>query len=384
MDLTFKPSSPRTIGMELELQLLDPETQDLIDRVMPVIEYFPDSPFIKSEFVQNTIEIASKVCTSLPELEANVSELSAQLKAKCETLGIALCGGGTHPFSEKLALITPLPRYQRMTKTMGLLSHIQITYSTHVHIGMPSGDEAISVMHHLKPYLPVLIAMSANSPFWRGYDTGYASYRHRILAASRSYGIPPTFADWNAFYEFFQSTTHAGLFKTINDIHWDIRPRPHLGTIEIRVMDAQSTVRDSVILAGFVRALVYFIRQEKDKPNHGRLLKESHWWIEKDNHFQASHLGLSANYIGAECGSLRSIRDVINETLDAVSESVAEEADAVSNIERLRSNILKIPGYQYQYSCYETLGSLKDLVAKLVEKFNRGQTTVYKQRVGGC
>ncbi len=353
------------------MQLLDPDTLDLVDRIMPLIELFPGSTEFKPEFIQNTVEIASQVCESLPELEAHFFELSAQLKTKCKTLDIALCGAGTHPFSKQLALITPLPRYLRMTEAMGLLPHLQITYATHVHIGMSSGDEAIAVMRHLKPYLPVLLAVSANSPFWRGYETGYASYRHRILAASRSYGIPPTFADWSAFCEFFKSTKHAGVFETINGIHWDIRPRPHLGTVEVRVMDAQSTVRDAVTLAGFVRTLVYFICQEKDKPNHGRLLKESHWWIEKENHFQASHLGLDAKYIGADNGHWRPILDVVNETLDAVSENAAVEADAVKYIERLRTTVAKRPGYQQQRAYYESSASLQHLVAKLVEKFNQ-------------
>jgi carboxylate-amine ligase len=116
-----------------------------------------------------------------------------------------LCGAGSHRFSGRLALISPVPRYRRLGKVAGYLGHNQITFATHVHIGMRSGDEAIAAMCALKPDLPILIAVSANSPFWRRYETGYASYRLRILAAARSYGLPPSFEDWGQFCEFFET-----------------------------------------------------------------------------------------------------------------------------------------------------------------------------------
>ncbi len=370
MTLSFTPSSPRSIGMELELQLLDKRSLDLVDGILPLMEIFPDSPYIKPEFIQNTVEIASQVCESLPELETHVRELATKLTAKCEALGIALCGAGTHPFAERLALITPMPRYLKMKKAAGLLSHMQITFATHVHIGMSSGDEAIAVMSDLKPYLPVLIAVSANSPFWRGYDTAYASYRHRILSAARSYGNPPTFNDWNAFCEFFETTARAGIFETVNDIHWDIRPRPLLGTVEVRVMDAQSTVLDAVALAGFVRALVFLIRHESRTPDQARLLKTPHWWTQKENHFQASRRGLRAKYISDERGSARPLIDVVNETLDAVSDA-AVEAGAVESIEHVRAMVRRGSGYQYQRDLFEESGSMQHVVAELVSGFTR-------------
>lgn len=244
----------------MEFQIIDMESLDLTDRIMKLMELYPDSANIKPEFIQNTVEVASDICTSLPELESQVKQMVLELLGNCHDLGFTLCGAGTHPFSEQLAILTPLPRYLRMEQTSAFLAHNQITFSTHVHIGMTSGDEAISIMRQLKAYLPLLIALSASSPFWRGYDTGFASYRHRILAATRSYGIPPSFENWQFFNDFFDASQQAGVFETINDIHWDIRPRPHLGTLEIRVMDAQATVAEAAALAGLVRAIVYFLK----------------------------------------------------------------------------------------------------------------------------
>ena len=135
-----------------------------------------------------------------------------------------------------------------------------MTYAFHVHVGMTNGDEAISLMRSLRPYLPILIAVSASSPFWWGHDSGYACYRQRVLASMRSYGIPPHFDSWKEFSDFFKSAQRAKTFHSVDDIHWDIRPRPDMGTLEIRVMDSQPTIQEAKMLAAFVYVLVEYLK----------------------------------------------------------------------------------------------------------------------------
>ena len=181
--LDFKASPVTTIGMELELQLLDADNLDLVDRIPPLLALLADDPNIKPEYIQNTVEINSDICSDLPQLEGGLTRELKLLLEKCRQLNVSLCGPGTYPFSCHLATITPNPQFRRMERTEGYISHTQITFATHVHLGMASGEEAIFMMGELKPYLPFLLALSASSPFWRGYDTEYESYRHRILAA---------------------------------------------------------------------------------------------------------------------------------------------------------------------------------------------------------
>ena len=260
MTVAFKPSPGPTIGMEMELQLVDPVSFDLVDEALPLLEFFPDRRYVKPELIQNTIEVASKPCQDVSSLLRDLRERVGSVVNRGEGLGVRLCGAGTHPFSQRLALITPLPRYLAIEKAFGLISHTQITFATHVHVGVDSGDEAVRLMSQLRPYLPLLIALSANSPYWRGHETGFAAYRHRILASSRTYGMPPDFPAWDAFERFLQTSIRAGMFESVHDIHWDIRPRPHLGTVEVRIMDAQSSVAEAVALASFIRALVAFLQ----------------------------------------------------------------------------------------------------------------------------
>jgi len=308
--LEFKPSQPFTIGVEWELQLLDGESFDLADRVLPVLELFPDSPWIKPEFIQSCVEINSRICERVDELEAHLRQVLAELLQRCETLGLVLAGAGTHPFCRRLALITPLPRYLRQKAIYGYLARTQITFATHVHLGMPDAETAIALMTDLRAYLPVLIGISANSPFWRGYETGFACYRQRILASGRSYGIPPSFADWEEFRRFFQVARRAGVFESVRDIHWDVRPRPVLGTLEVRVMDAQSSLRDLIALATFVRCLAAWLLATPTGERPDRLPRPLPWWLEKENYFQANRLGMQANYLDAE-GSVYPLREIV-------------------------------------------------------------------------
>lgn len=367
--MEFTPSDPLGIGMEMEFQLIDRQSLDLVDGIVPLMELFPNSPYVKPEFIQNTVEIASKVCYSLEELESHVTELVATLRVKANSLGMELCGAGTHPFGQRLAVITPSPNYLRMEKKVGYLSHTQITFATHVHIGMSCGEETISVMRDLQVFLPLLIGLSASSPFWRGYDTGFASYRHRILAADRSFGIPPTFANWEAFRQFFNTAQRAGVFETMHNIHWDIRPRPHLGTLEVRVMDAQPSVAEAVALAGFVRALVTYLKQTPRAERPQQLPAPLPWWIEKDNHYQASRLGLGAKFIFDERGTVRRLGDIFNEVVDVLGET-AESLGQGAHLQALRRNVEAGVSYIRQRQVYSQTNSLKAVVAAVAAELS--------------
>ena len=370
--MDFLPSTPLSIGVEIELQLLDAQSLDLTDRVLPLIELFPDRREVKPEFTQSTVEISTPPCPDLASLESSLSTLVSEVRERAAGLGIRLCGAGTHPFSERLALITPLPRYQRLHETAGYLAHLHLIFSMHVHVGISSGDEAVMLMRRLKPFLPVLIALSASSPFWRGYDTAFASYRHRILAANRSYGMPPNFDDWQHFTQFLDGTLRAGVFESINDIHWDIRPRPRLGTLAVRAMDVQPTVTDVVALAGLVRALVAFLRDTPEPDMPGHLPGPLPWWVEKDNHFLASRFGLDASYIRDAEGNVRPLREVAEGLVGTLQVENGGDAGTGLWSERVCRLLRDGPAYLGQRRLFRESGSLRRVVEALVEAGEAG------------
>jgi carboxylate-amine ligase len=370
--MEFKSSPTSSIGIEIELQLLHPDTLDLIDGILPLLVSQPEHPGIKPEYNQSTVEINSQPCENIRELESDIASVMTTLQTWCQEVGMGLCGAGTHPFCNRYATVTPLPRYLSQQQRSGYLGRLLMTCALHVHVGMPSGEEAIAIMAALKPYLPILLALSASSPFWWGYDTGYASYRQRVLASMRSYGLPPTFQSWQEFTDLFQSGRSAGMLDIIRDIHWDLRPQPDLGTLEVRVMDSQPTIQESIALSAFVHSLIVYHQHCHREQTAGFLLMPCHGWIEKENYFQASHLGLEACYIEDDRGHSRPIAAIVRDILEAL----APTADQLGEAEHLKFLEKRLEGgasYIRQRQVFQQTGAPKEVVASLVKELQQEQ-----------
>ncbi|MGR8935449.1 MAG: carboxylate-amine ligase [Gammaproteobacteria bacterium] len=363
--LEFKPCADTTLGIEIEFQLLEPFTLDLTDGIAPLLDSYPDTLGIKPELTQCTVEINSKVCADIRELESDVLARVKALKQRCESLGMALCSAGTHPFCRRPVGITCQPRYLAIEKNMAYLSRRLRTFALHVHVGMPSGDTALAVMALLKPYLPLLLALSASSPFWEGVDTECASFRQRFLAIMRDYGVPPNFNTWNDFAEFFENTRTAGLSAICRDLHWDLRPSPAFGTLEVRVMDALPTVRENVRMAALVYTLIIYLLRCREQHTCG-YLPPQHWWMEKMNHYNASCQGLEAAYIYDDQGHNRPLKTVIQETFHTLA-PIALELGTADHLQALENHLVCQPSYLRQRRLFQQTGCLRTLVATLIK-----------------
>ena len=365
--LEFIPSKPLTVGIELELQLLDKENLKLVNGIGPLLECCPESPYIKPEFIQNTVEVISKVGENTAQVYAHLVHLVKAVKQACLTLGMELCAAGTHSFDKELALFTPLPRYLRMETDTGYLGHSQITFATQVHIGVQEAAQALYLMRAFKVYLPLLIALSASSPFWRGYDTGFVSYRQRILAASRSYGIPPSFNDWQQFIDFYKASQRAGMIHTINDIHWDIRVRPQWGTVEVRVMDAQPTISEAIQLASFIRVLAAYLLAHQ-QAGIEIMPHALPWWIEKDNCYMASRLGLEANCVVDKNGSFKSIHEIWQIVQTEIQPYVSKIGESEYFEQLVKRVAERNISYQRQRTVYQETHSCEKVVSALISE----------------
>lgn len=376
--MDFKPSEGAFIGVEMELQLLDSETLDLVDGILPLLKANPGNRSIKPEFSQSTVEVISGVCKDLDQLEKELVSVLIRLNSSCRKLGMMICGGGTHPFCDRLARITPVPRFSELEKRGGYLGHTLMTYALHVHIGMSSGEEAIAVMQSLRPYLPLFLALSASSPFWWGHETGFASYRQRVLASMRSYGLPPDFKNWQDFSCFFKSAGRSGTFQSFEDIHWDIRPRPDMGTLEIRIMDGQPTLRETLALAAFVYTIVEFVRKSHLSSRREGMLVPGPDWIEKENHFRVSLGGLDTEYIADNKGNTRPIRKVIDDVLRSINE-ISVELGTGGHLVIVGEILGKGPAYIRQRAVFRQTGSLREVVALLAREYEE-ETAAYVTR----
>jgi len=368
--MEFDASPEHTVGVEWELQLLDARTLDLVDGIVPLMEFFPDTPFVKPEYIQSCVELNSRVSENSQGAAEHLGQTLARVLQRCADLDMAVGGAGTHPFCRRLALITPLPRYQRMERVEGYMAHHQITFSTHVHVGMSSGDEAIRAMSQLTSALPAFVALAGNSPFWRGHDTGHAAYRQRILAASGSYGVPPRFQDWQNFDEFFTAARRAGMFTHFKDIHWDIRPHPDFGTLEVRAMDAASDQHTLQGLVAFARCMAVCMSYSPADEMHRVLPPELPDWVEKQNYYRASHRGLDAEFIYDANGNHRPLRELVLDLLDLCA-SVGEQLGETEGLRIAREMVTgTVAGYRRQREIYAKSLSAHAVTADLIARLD--------------
>lgn len=349
--MKFTGSSDYTVGAEWELHLLDSRSFDLTPGIGSIMKIYPDDPRVKPEFVQSCVELNSNVCANATELRDDLLGLVSEVDRKCQQYGMLLAAAGTHPTCKRLAIITPLPRYRMIESRNGFSSHAQVTFATHIHVSVESGNEAVDSMAILTPTLPVLIALSANSPFWRGHQTGYACYRQRLLAASPSFGRPPSFTDWSEFSEFFAMANRAGSVQTIKDVHWDIRPHPTYGTVEIRVMDAQTTVAEIARLAALIRTLMVFIRNNSRPVVEHLLLRPISVWADRENYFRAAHWGLESEMIVDRHGATLPIRSIADRMIEALLPTAAAIGER-ELLEELAAGLGRKAGYRAQLQAF--------------------------------
>jgi carboxylate-amine ligase len=235
---------------------------------------------------------------------------------------------------------------------------------------MYSGDQAIRAMSQLIPALPAFIALSANSPFWRGHQTGHASYRHRILAAASQYGLPVAFRDWADFNNFYSASLKSGMIRDFKDIHWDIRPHPGFGTLEIRTMDAASNLQTLRALVAFARVMAVCMARTEPAEVSRVLPLELPAWIEKENCYRASHCGLNTDIIYNKTGDHRPLRGLIEDLIN-FCKPVAHDIGESKNLELTRQILTDEPGYSRQLETYAESCSMHAVAENLKSRLLR-------------
>ncbi len=358
---TFVPSA-RTVGLELEWQLVDAATFDLRDGIMPLAELLPNERCIKPEMLQTAVETITGPGENTASLRSSLRDVVARLVEAASRCGIVLVGAGTHAFCERSIPVTPLPRYLACERDCGYLAHNQVVYSLQTHVGMPSPEVAVRAIGELRRFLPVLLALSASSPFFHGHETPFASYRHRVLGSTRSCGMPPSFEDWQAFLRFVDTADRANVFDSFRDMHWDVRLRPDFGTIEVRVMDAQSTIDRSLALAALVHSLV--VHLAAPHVSDDVLLQPLPPWLETENLFRASHAGVDASLVCDAGGTVKPARALAEDLFELVAPTAHELGEA-EDLARARALLAEGPSYQQQIAVFRRTGSTREVVRAL-------------------
>jgi glutamate---cysteine ligase / carboxylate-amine ligase len=315
----FQHSAALSLGVELELQLVNTHDYDLApysDEMLRLVSKYRLPGAVVPEMTSSMIEMSTGVCQSTAQVQSELTEIRDALVKCADKLNIAVVGGGTHPFQQwHERRIYDKPRFRELSELYGYLSKQFTIFGQHVHVGCPDADSALLMLHRMSRYIPHFIALSASSPFVQAQDTQFDSARLNSVFAFPMSGRAPFTLRWDEFARFFAKTTRTGVVKSMKDFYWDIRPKPEYGTIEIRVFDTPLTVGRAVALAGFVQSLAsWFLHEQPFVP------EEDDYMVYTYNRFQACRFGLDAVYVEPATGEHMPLRDHIVRTLRQIAE----------------------------------------------------------------
>ena len=332
----FGESRALSLGVELELQLVNTYDFDLAPGANDLLELLSRKPFpgsVTPEMTQSMIEIATSIQNAHGPLLTELRAIRDTLVAACDRLNIEIAGGGTHPFQRwSEQRVFSKPRFEELSQLYGYLAKQFTVFGQHVHIGCPSGDDALFLLHSLNRYVPHFIALSASSPYSQGVDTLFDSARLNSVFAFPLSGRAPFVLSWDEFANrYFTKMEATGVVKSMKDFYWDIRPKPEYGTIELRVCDTPLTVERAAALACYLQALCRRLLERVEPPP-----TEDDYLVYTFNRFQACRFGLDGQMVLPQTRERRTIREDILATLRTLEPhgSALNAAAALDEIER--------------------------------------------------
>jgi len=358
------PGSPRpTLGVEWEIALVDRVTRDLSNTAAEVFDAVanlagPEDPRITKELLRNTVELVTGIHSTVGEAMDDLDESLDLLRRAANPLGVDLICAGTHPFAQwSTQLVTRTPDYDELIERTQWWGRQMLIWGVHVHVGVSSPQKVFPILNALLQRYPHLLALSASSPMWAGVNTGYASNRALMFQQLPTAGLPYQFANWGQYEDFISDQMKTGVITKIGGMHWDIRPAPRWGTIEVRVFDGISTRAELSSLVALVHCLIVDLDRRFEA---GENLPNLQPWHVKENKWRAARYGLDAEIILDEDSNERLVTDDLNDLLDklaptAVRLGCADELAAVAEIPRRGAS------YQRQRQVAEATGG--DLVA---------------------
>ncbi len=360
-----------TLGIEEEFAIIDPVTRELRSHIQEILEggKVTLKEQVKPEMHQSVVELGTEICQSVGDARTHVVELRSKLADLAARGGLKIASAGTHPFSHwHDQLITEGDRYKEIVKDMQLLARANLIFGLHVHVGIPERETAIHVMNQARYFLPHIYALSVNSPFWVGRNTGLKGYRLKVFERFPRTGIPDAFESLSEYEDYCKLLVKTGCVDNAKKIWWDIRLHPFFDTLEVRVCDAQSRVDDTLAIAALIQAIIarlYKLLSQNItfRVYRRRLLDENRW--------RASRYGIDGKLIDFGREAEVETRSLINELLEFVSTEVEElgSRKEMAHIERI---MREGTGADRQLAVWERTQDVKAVVDQIVEETYEG------------
>jgi carboxylate-amine ligase len=362
-----------TLGIEEEFQMVDRQTGQLASRVHTILE--KGAPLlgehIKAEMLQSAVEMVTDVCPNIAAARIAVRNLRSELAQLVESEGLALISAGTHPLARwQDQLRSRIDRYEELEEEFQDVGRSILIFGLHVHVGIDNHDISIPLMNQLRTWLPHLLALSTNSPFWAGRCSGTKSYRAIVWKRFPRSGIPDLFASTSDFDRYVDTLVRNGCIDNGKRIWWDIRPHPYFGTIEFRVCDMPATIEDTLAIAALCQALVAKLSWLYQRNITTHILPA--YYIE-ENKWRATRYGLDAEIVDFVQGRRLSMREAIEEALDFVDD-VLDDLGSRREINYLRQ-LIEDPrgtGADRQIAIYQQTGDARAVISYLMEQTVQG------------
>jgi len=361
----FVSNSKPTLGVEIELNLVDSHTMALRSGAPRVLSEVPQefANAIKPELLQCYIELNTKVCQDVTEVE---TDLAAKLKLVRAIAGrheLRLFWGGTHPFSPwQDQDVSPDERYHSLIQLLQETARRLVTFGLHVHVGVDSGDKAIMICDRILQHLPTLLALSANSPFWQGRNTGLHSQRSKVMDTLPTAGLPPLMRNWSEYSWLLNHMIETGFIKTIREIWWDVRPHHNFGTVEVRICDMPPCLEDVLGITALIQSLVHDLSEEIDR---GTYQFDCHPFLIRQNKWRACRYGMDAKLVDPATHESTLARKVVHNLVDRLSVR-AEELGCSSYLDIVRAMADRPTGSVRQLQVFEETNNLAEVVRRML------------------
>ena len=364
--LPFRPSPRPTLGVEMDLQLLDADSLDLTPGAPRIFSALGgEDSRIRTEIFQSMLEVDTGVCETPAQVREDLQSSLTRLKqAKPEWMQFACAG--SHPFAQYAdSVIYPAERYRLLMERNQWAARRIMTFALHLHLGARDGDHAVALINSLMPYMAHFLALSASSPFWQGEDTGLASSRITVFEALPTAGHPPAYTSWKEFETLHDSLVTSGSISSVKDLWWDIRPRPEYGTVEMRICDGLPTLSETLALVALFDALTR--RLDGEYRAGARPLPPPDWLV-RENKWRASRHGLEADILVDMEGHTSPLRKEVVKLIETLRPEAAGRGTERS-FAALERMVEQGCSYERQRRVFRKAGSLKAVAEALAEEF---------------
>ena len=351
-----------SLGIEEEYQTIDPESRDLRSHIQT--EMLAQGKIrleerVKAELHQSVIEVGTRICRNIQEAQEDLFDLRRNMIRLAEENQLQLVAGATHPFADwRTQEIYPDARYDQVVEDLQLVARSNLIFGLHVHVGIEDKESAIRIMNSLRYFLPHILALSTNSPFWMGMETGYKSYRAKVFEHFPRTGIPDSFASYSEFENFVDLLVKTGCIDNGKKIWWDLRPHPFFSTVEVRACDIPMRAKESIAIAALIQAtackLWHLHESNQDYRQYARPLL-------MENKFRAVRYGLDGKLIDFGKQKEVPVRELIVEYL-AFVDDVVDELGSREELEYIHTMLDQGSGADRQLAVFRETGSLRAVV----------------------